>query len=56
MCLIAGLVVSIVLSPLTVGDVFALALALVPTGWGLLSVSAHTFRFMMSMIHHEVTN
>ncbi|KAG0567651.1 hypothetical protein KC19_7G151300 [Ceratodon purpureus] len=37
-CLLAGLIVAIVLSPLTVGDVFAVALALVPTGWGLLSV------------------
>jgi callose synthase len=49
-CLIAGLVVSIVLSPLTVGDVFALALALVPTGWGLLSI-AIAFRPLMERMH-----
>jgi callose synthase len=45
-CLLAGLIVAIVLSPLTVGDVFAVALALIPTGWGLLSI-AIAFRPLM---------
>lgn len=38
-CLLAGLIVAVVLSPLTIGDVFSVALALVPTGWGLLSIA-----------------
>lgn len=36
---VAGVSVAVVLTRLTVGDVFASILALVPTGWGLLSVS-----------------
>lgn len=34
--LITGVIVAIAKSPLTIGDVFAVALALIPTGWGLL--------------------
>jgi hypothetical protein len=36
---LAGLVVAIVRTKLTVTDVFASILAFVPTGWGILSVS-----------------
>lgn len=39
MSLITGVIVAIAKSPLTIGDVFAVALALIPTGWGLLCVS-----------------
>lgn len=45
-CLLAGLIVAVVLSPLTIGDVFSVALALVPTGWGLLSVR-HSLAFFI---------
>ena len=37
--IIAGAVVALVLTNLTIGDIFASALSLIPTGWGLLSVS-----------------
>lgn len=40
MSLITGVIVAIAKSPLTIGDVFAVALALIPTGWGVLSVSS----------------
>lgn len=40
MSLITGVIVAIAKSPLTIGDIFAVALALIPTGWGLLSVSS----------------
>lgn len=40
--LIAGVVLSIVYTPLSLGDVFASLLALLPTGWGILSVSSHS--------------
>lgn len=36
---IAGLVAAIVITELTVADIFACVLAFVPTGWGILSVS-----------------
>lgn len=36
---LAGLVVAIVLTDLSVVDIFACILAFVPTGWGILSVS-----------------
>jgi hypothetical protein len=49
-CLLAGLIVAIVLSPLTVGDVFAVALALIPTGWGLLSVRPSLAYFSLNVV------
>jgi positive regulator of sigma E activity len=36
---LAGLVVAVVFTSLSVKDVFAAILAFVPTGWGVLSVS-----------------
>lgn len=49
-CLLAGLIVAIVLSPLTVGDVFAVALALIPTVWGLLSVRHFFANFCLNLV------
>jgi len=37
--IIAGAVVALVLTKLTIGDIFASALSLIPTGWGLLSIA-----------------
>ncbi|KAJ4834525.1 Callose synthase 9 [Turnera subulata] len=37
---LAGLAVAVVLTKLTVADVFACILAFVPTGWGILSIAA----------------
>jgi callose synthase len=37
--ILAGLIVTVALTPLSTSDVFASILALVPTGWGILSVS-----------------
>jgi callose synthase len=45
MFLIAGAIVAIVVSPLSLTDCFAVALAIVPTGWGLISVS-YLFSFI----------
>jgi callose synthase len=39
MSIVTGIIVAVVLTPLTIGDVFAVGLALIPTGWGLLSVA-----------------
>jgi hypothetical protein len=39
MSIVTGIIVAVVLTPLTIGDVFAVGLALIPTGWGLLSVN-----------------
>ena len=39
MLLIAGALVAIIVSPLSLTDCFAVALAILPTGWGLISVS-----------------
>lgn len=39
LAVVAGVSVAVVLTRLTIGDVFASALAIIPTGWGLLSVS-----------------
>lgn len=36
--LVAGLVVIVALTPLSIGDVFASLLAVIPTGWGILSI------------------
>ena len=36
---LAGLVIAVVLTDLSISDVFASILAFVPTGWGILSVS-----------------
>ena len=41
LAVVAGVSVAVVLTRLTIGDVFASALAIIPTGWGLLSVSNH---------------
>lgn len=46
---LAGLVVAIAMTPLTVLDVLASILAYVPTGWGILSVS-----FMWQLWYHEI--
>jgi callose synthase len=35
---LAGLVVAIILTDLSVPDIFASILAFIPTGWGILSV------------------
>jgi hypothetical protein len=40
--IIAAIVVCIIFTSLTVGDCFAILLAFIPTGWGLLSVSSLT--------------
>ncbi len=39
MSIVTGIIVAVVLTPLTIGDIFAVGLALIPTGWGLLSVN-----------------
>jgi hypothetical protein len=39
MSIVTGIILAVVLTPLTIGDVFAVGLALIPTGWGLLSVN-----------------
>jgi hypothetical protein len=41
--IIAGMIVAVAITSLTIGDVFASALSLIPTGWGLLSVSLLNF-------------
>lgn len=38
LAIIGGVVVAVAVTSLTIGDVFASALSLIPTGWGLLSV------------------
>lgn len=43
LAVVTGVSVAVALTPLTVGDVFASLLALIPTGWGLLSVSDDIF-------------
>lgn len=50
---LAGIVVAVVLTALSVTDIFACILAFIPTGWGILSVSfllSHidTFTFLIS--------
>jgi callose synthase len=37
---LAGLVIAVVLTDLSISDVFACILAFVPTGWGILSIAA----------------
>lgn len=39
MLLIAGAIVAIIVSPLSLTDCFAVALAILPTGWGLISIA-----------------
>lgn len=39
LAVVAGVSVAVVLTRLTIGDVFASALAIIPTGWGLLSIA-----------------
>jgi callose synthase len=39
LAVVTGVSVAVVLTPLTIGDVFASALAIIPTGWGLLSIA-----------------
>ncbi|XP_024386368.1 callose synthase 9 isoform X2 [Physcomitrium patens] len=39
LAVVTGVSVAVALTPLTVGDVFASLLALIPTGWGLLSIA-----------------
>lgn len=41
LAVVAGVSVAVVLTELTIGDLFACSLALIPTGWGLLSVSIY---------------
>lgn len=41
--IIAGLVAVVILTDVTVGDIFASILALIPTGWGILCVSSHNY-------------
>lgn len=43
LAVVTGVSVAVVLTPLTIGDVFASALAIIPTGWGLLSVSIYIY-------------
>lgn len=50
---LAGLVVAIIITPLSVPDVFACILAFVPTGWGILCVSfllLFCFTFTISIL------
>lgn len=42
MLALAGIAVAIVVTDLSVPDIFACILAFVPTGWGILSVSSDT--------------
>lgn len=37
---LAGIVVAVILTSLSVSDIFAAILAFIPTGWGILSVSS----------------
>lgn len=46
LAVLAGVTVAIILTNLTVGDVFASSLAFIPTGWGLLSVRAFLHLFL----------
>lgn len=39
LAVVAGVSVAVVLTELTIGDLFACSLALIPTGWGLLSIA-----------------
>lgn len=39
LAIIGGVIVAVAMTALTIGDVFACALSLIPTGWGLISVS-----------------
>lgn len=48
LAVVAGVSVAVVLTNLTIGDVFASALAIIPTGWGLLSVSNHRSLYVHS--------
>ncbi|KAG0630756.1 hypothetical protein M758_1G201800 [Ceratodon purpureus] len=46
----AGAIVAVAITSLTIGDVFASVLSLIPTGWGLLSVSfLKTFHVVIRM-------
>ena len=47
--IIMGLAIIVAFTPVTVGDLFASILALVPTGWGILSVSYY-FPFLTNII------
>lgn len=49
---IAGLVAAIVITSLTVPDIFACVLAFVPTGWGILSVSFDDNFNLCTLIGH----
>lgn len=55
LAVVAGVSVAVVLTRLTIGDVFASALAIIPTGWGLLSVSKilliYVYAFTTQNIH-----
>ena len=46
--ILAGVTVAIVLTDLTVGDVFASSLAFIPTGWGLLCVRTYLYLLFMN--------
>ena len=52
LAVLAGVTVAIVLTDLTVGDVFASSLAFIPTGWGLLSV--RTFLYVLFEWQHDL--
>lgn len=45
---LAGIVVAIVLTDLSVTDIFASILAFIPTGWGILSVSFFSHQFLIT--------
>ncbi|XP_024386165.1 callose synthase 9 isoform X3 [Physcomitrium patens] len=39
LAIIGGVIVAVAMTALTIGDVFACALSLIPTGWGLISIA-----------------
>lgn len=53
---LAGIIVAVVLTELSVTDIFACVLAFLPTGWGILSVSlllSHLVNYLQFLISLE---
>lgn len=53
---LAGIIVAVVLTELSVTDIFACVLACLPTGWGILSVSlllSHLVNYLQFLISLE---
>lgn len=58
---VAGLAAAIVVTDLTVTDVFACILAFIPTGWGILSVGLLLFHYIddslrACLLEREITD